>query len=100
MNGSDGDGEVEHPDEPDDNVRAEAARKGSPFLNTQQAAHYLGISFRTLEDMRDRGEGPPFRKHGRQFRYHIVDVDAWSLANRWDSTMGRPRAPSDGNHES
>ena len=72
----------------DECARAEAARKGSPFLNTAQAAHYLGISRRTLEEMRERGEGPPCRKHGRQVRYHITEIEAWSLANKWDFTSG------------
>jgi len=64
--------------------RAALARKGSPFLNTGQAAHYLGLSERTLRIMRGRGDGPPFRKHGRLFRYHIAELDTWSLAHRQD----------------
>jgi len=79
----------------DENARAAAARKASPFLDTAQTAHYLGISTRTLAEMRERGEGPPFRKHGRLVRYHIADVEAWLIANRWDRALGRPRKPSD-----
>jgi len=62
----------------DDNARAEQARRGSPFLNTKQAAHYVGLSRRTLEKMRLEGRGPASRKHGRIVRYHIADLDAWS----------------------
>ena len=58
--------------------RAARARKGSPFLNTDQAAFYIGLSRRTLEKMRIKGGGPFFRKHGRYVRYHIDDLDAWS----------------------
>jgi hypothetical protein len=58
--------------------RAANARKGSPFLNTAQAAHYLGLSPRTLERMRVLGIGPDYRKHGRNILYHIDDLDAWS----------------------
>ena len=83
-------------DDDDDNARAAAARKGSPFLNTAQTAHYLGISARTLEALRERGEGPPFRKHGRLVRYHIAEVEAWSFANKWNRALGRPRKPCDG----
>ena len=36
----------------DRSARAAAARTGSPYLNTAQAAHYLGLSQRTLERMR------------------------------------------------
>ncbi|HTN59956.1 MAG TPA: helix-turn-helix domain-containing protein [Devosia sp.] len=84
------DHETDGPCEGDDAcARAEIARKGSPFLNTAQAAHYLGISKRTLEEMRERGEGPSCRKHGRQVRYHITDVDAWSRTNTSDVGSSR-----------
>lgn len=67
----------------DQYARAELARRGSPFLNTAQAAHYLGISARTLEDMRDNPDGPIWRRHGRRHvRYHIDDLDAWSKARK------------------
>ena len=62
----------------DDNIRAANAKKGSPFLNTDQAAFYVGLSRRTLEKMRTAGGGPHYRKHGRYVRYHIADLEAWS----------------------
>jgi hypothetical protein len=62
----------------DEIARAAKAKKGCPFLNTDQAAFYIGLSRRTLEKMRTHGGGPRFRKHGRYVRYHIVDLDAWS----------------------
>jgi excisionase family DNA binding protein len=62
----------------DEIVRAANAKKGSPFLNTDQAAHYVSLSRRTLEKMRTAGGGPRFRKHGRYVRYHIDDLDQWS----------------------
>jgi hypothetical protein len=65
-------------DEDDAINRAARARKGSPFLNTAQAAHYVGLAERTLETMRGQGGGPAFRRHGRFIRYHIDDLDAWS----------------------
>jgi len=71
----------------DDEIdRADKARQGSPFLNTAQAAFYIGLSRRTLEKMRLTGDGPRFRKHGRYVRYHINDLDAWSEAERRSST--------------
>jgi excisionase family DNA binding protein len=70
----------------DDQTRASEAKKGSPFLTTREAAHYLGLSFRTLEKMRLTGNGPRFRKHGRYVRYHIADLDAWSEGRRKNST--------------
>lgn len=70
----------------DEITRAAKAKRGSPFLNTAQAAFYVGLSRRTLEKMRLTGDGPRFRKHGRFVRYHIDDLDAWSLGERRDST--------------
>lgn len=70
----------------DEIIRAAKAKKGSPFLNTAQAAFYVGLSRRTLEKMRLTGGGPRFRKHGRYVRYHIDDLDAWSLGERREST--------------
>jgi excisionase family DNA binding protein len=61
--------------------RAATAKKGSPFLNTDQAAFYIGLSRRTLEKMRAEGGGPPFRRHGRYIRYHIDELDNWSKAS-------------------
>ncbi len=70
----------------DDAARAANAKKGSPFLSTQQAAHYIGLSHRTLEKMRTAGVGPIYRKHGRYVRYHINDLDAWSASRSKQST--------------
>ncbi|BEV11938.1 helix-turn-helix domain-containing protein [Asticcacaulis sp. DW145] len=65
----------------DENARAASAKKGSPFLNTDQAAHYMGLSRRTLEKFRAEGQGPVYRRHGRYVRYHIDDIDGWSRAS-------------------
>lgn len=70
----------------DDTMRAEQARKRSPYLNTPQAAHYLCISSRLLEQLRKRGSGPAFRRHSRFVYYHVDDLVAWSQASRSDSS--------------
>jgi hypothetical protein len=62
----------------DDISRAARAKKGSPFLSTEQAAFYLGLSARKLQSMRAAGTGPGFRRHSRYVRYHIDDLNAWS----------------------
>jgi hypothetical protein len=62
----------------DDIQRAERAKHGSPYLNTDQAAHYLGVSKRFLQKLRTAGEGPVLRRHSRIVQYHIDDLDAWS----------------------
>jgi hypothetical protein len=65
----------------DDVARAALAKKGSPFLSTEQAAFYLGLSARKLQAMRAAGTGPRFRRHARYVRYHIDDLDSWSGAS-------------------
>ncbi len=84
----------------DEILRAANAKKGSPFLNTGQAAHYVGLSRRTLEKMRTTGGGPRFRKHGRYVRYHIDDLDKWSADHLKSSTSEpdrqRPAQPENG----
>jgi hypothetical protein len=49
-----------------------------PYLNTSQAAHFLGIGWRKLQAMRVAGEGPRVRRHGRHIYYHPHDLEAWS----------------------
>lgn len=66
--------------ESDDSIeRAKEAKRGSPFLSPKQAAHYLGVSLRTLQVHRTRGTGPRFRRHCQRVRYHIDDLDSWSI---------------------
>jgi excisionase family DNA binding protein len=76
--------------------RADRARKGSPFLTTEQAASYVGLTRQTLEKMRRKARGPCFRKHGRYVRYHIADLDAWSNANRRPAVAGPGDEGGDG----
>jgi hypothetical protein len=65
-------------DADDDIARANRAKRGSPFLNTDQAAAYLKMSSRLLKRLRRDGKGPVFRRHSRYIQYHIDDLDAWS----------------------
>ena len=68
----------------DQQDRAERAKQGSPYLNTAQAAHHLGISVRTLQRMRGgrhRNPGPVPRRHALMVLYHVDDLDAWSRAS-------------------
>ena len=81
----------------DDDIRhAAEAKKGSPFLNTDQAAHYVGLTRQTLEKMRRQERGPRYRKHGRYVRYHIADLDAWSLARSHRATAETSPEGADG----
>jgi len=47
------------------------------YLNTKQAAEYLGLSHQFLEIARHRGEGPPFYKLSRIIRYRRAHLDEW-----------------------
>ena len=57
-----------------------------PFLNTREAAAWLGLTKNTLEKMRVFGAGPLYRKHGRYVRYHMEDLAAWSESRKRRST--------------
>ena len=46
-------------------------------LGQAQAAIYAGVSERTLENLRQRGDGPPFAKIGRRVVYPLAGLDAW-----------------------
>lgn len=75
-----------------DIARAADAKRGSPFLNTSQAAFYIGLSVRTMEKMRAEGDGPRYRRHARFIRYHIDDLDLWSKSTSGHSTSTGPTA--------
>lgn len=66
---------------------AAQAKRGSPYLTTQQAAYYLGVSTSYLESLRSHGKGPVYRRHSHRIHYHIDDIRAWSDAQ---AQGGRP----------
>lgn len=47
------------------------------LLKTSEAAEYLGLSVRTLENWRYQGRGPKATLLDRTVRYDIKDLDAW-----------------------
>lgn len=57
------------------------------FLDTIQAAEYLGLQKTTLEAWRCRGGGPRFVKLGRSVRYRQSDLDAWIESRIRDNTV-------------
>ena len=58
----------------------------SPYLTLQETAAYLRLNTRTLDNMRQRGTGPLYSKHGGRVRYHRDDVLAWVNASRRRTT--------------
>jgi|DEB19_MinimDraft_2_1074335.scaffolds.fasta_scaffold34554_2 predicted DNA-binding transcriptional regulator AlpA len=57
-----------------------------PPVDTAGAAELTGFAEKTLENMRSRGDGPPFLKLGRLVRYDPRDLEAWKAARRFNST--------------
>ncbi len=58
----------------------------NPFLTVAEAAQYLRLKKRTLDNMRWMGTGPKFRKHGGRIFYHVDDLSEWSKNSRRQST--------------
>ncbi len=63
-------------------------QRKSPYLDTIEAAAYLRLKKRTMDNMRWLGTGPKFRKHGGRICYHIDDLEAWSKLHERNSTSG------------
>ena len=61
----------------------DAIRRGdietpSPWLNTEEAARYCGLTKRGMEDLRYADEGPRYVRAGHRIvRYHIDWLDDW-----------------------
>ena len=51
--------------------------EGNNYLNTRQAADYLGLAAKTLARYRIEGSGPVFHRFGTCVRYLRTDLDAW-----------------------
>ena len=70
-----------------------AGRNGRRYLNTQQAAAYLGMSPTTLNRMHVMGEGSP---HARRRAWNLcTDCGAWAETTaRCDPFARRSYAPS------
>ncbi|MGE3871348.1 MAG: helix-turn-helix domain-containing protein [Parvibaculaceae bacterium] len=58
----------------------------NPFLTVAEAAAYLRLRKRTLDNMRWMGTGPKFRKHGGRIFYHKDELAEWSKNSRRQST--------------
>jgi excisionase family DNA binding protein len=59
---------------------------GSIYLDTKNAAAYLGLKHHRLQDLRVSGGGPRFTKLGRLVRYRKDWLDAWAEAGACQST--------------
>jgi len=54
----------------------------TPWFEPADAAAYLRLTVRGLEDMRGKSTGPRYHKvNARVIRYHRDDLDAWLLSD-------------------
>jgi hypothetical protein len=68
----------------------------SPFLRLSEAAAFLRLDPRTLDNMRQRGTGPLYSKHGSRVVYHRDDLVGWSNEHRRRTTTEmKPRPPNE-----
>tara|TARA_R110002124_G_scaffold61215_2_gene167880 strand:+ start:181 stop:396 length:216 start_codon:yes stop_codon:yes gene_type:complete len=65
---------------------SEAKGRPSPFLTTKEAAAYLRITVRTMENWRWSNNGPQYRKHGGTVVYHVDDLNDYSTV--WNRSRG------------
>lgn len=56
------------------------------WAGTQATAEHINVSESHLNNMRVRGDGPPFVKMGRKVLYDLNEVDAWLCQKRRRST--------------
>lgn len=67
-------------------LRVADPHDGDVFMTTKEAARFLRVSHRTLEDWRLSGQGPRFRKWGRLVRYHVADLRRFAKGSSFSST--------------
>ncbi|WP_088343811.1 MULTISPECIES: helix-turn-helix domain-containing protein [Rhodomicrobium] len=71
--------------------KSESIQASAPadFLTIDEAAELLRVHRRTLDNMRWRGTGPIFRRHGGRIVYQRDELLAWSTERKANNT--RPR---------
>ena len=55
---------------------------GNAYLSTRKAAAFLGLSPRTMDRNRMRGEGPSYYRFGQRVLYRREDLEEWAEARR------------------
>lgn len=63
-----------------------SAQLPSPYLCTEEAGRFIGISARTLEKHRSSGTGPKYCKLGRRIVYAVSDLREWAGLRIKEST--------------
>ena len=65
------------------------ASSAADFLTIAEAAELLRVHRRTLDNMRWRGTGPAFRRHGGRIVYQRDELLAWSAERKARNTRGQ-----------
>ncbi len=67
----------------------ELASSRADFLTIAEAAALLRVQRRTLDNMRWKGTGPVFRRHGGRIVYQRDELLAWSAERKAKQTRAR-----------
>ena len=59
---------------------------GTPFLDSDQAAVFLGPSYCKLNRYRSKDDGPVFNHFRHRILYHGADQEAWAAERRITTT--------------
>lgn len=73
-------------------IAAVSPPSGDRLMTEKEAAEYLAVSVRTLQDKRLRGGGPRFVKLFRSVRYRLSDLDGFIAAATRAHTSEEGRA--------
>jgi excisionase family DNA binding protein len=65
------------------------ASSTADFLTIAEAAELLRVHRRTLDNMRWRGTGPIFRRHGGRIVYQRDELLAWSAERKARNTRAQ-----------
>ncbi len=74
---------------------SEEKKEPSPFLTVPEAADFLRLRRRTLDNLRWSGGGPRYQKHGGRVVYARRELQAWSTARTRESTSVNAPKPAE-----
>jgi predicted DNA-binding transcriptional regulator AlpA len=66
----------------------------SEILNTQEAAHYIGLTEYALIGWRYKRTGPPYIKIGRRIMYRRSDLNDFLEQRRIDPSQNSEKIPA------
>ena len=75
----------------DQQAAVKSKQDAAVFLTTSQAAQFLGLSVKTLNNWRVSGKGPEFHRLGSAVRYHPNDLNAWVERGKRSNTSQKNR---------